>query len=49
MRILCQHCGADLGELLPEEPAPHCVDHPDGATMIAPNEEPSANDDPQPG
>ena len=30
----CQHCFAELGEVIPDEPVPHCIDHPDGAVEI---------------
>jgi hypothetical protein len=30
MRLVCGHCGADLGPVVDGEPEPTCPDHPDG-------------------
>ena len=33
----CQHCLAELGEVVPGEPAPHFPEHPDGAVEVIDN------------
>lgn len=36
----CQHCYAELGEVVPDDPVPRCVDHPDGAVEVVDNADP---------
>jgi hypothetical protein len=38
MRLICQHCSADLGPVIDGEPQPTCPDHPNGSVYTQPDE-----------